>query len=404
MARRDSLIGHVPLSYLTPRVTSANDATVITDIGSGGKRRPPQAWSGDSDVDMEAQRLKYLHESLAPDTHVTYNSHQRRWAAYRAARGEHWLMPEGLTQREYEDILMTHVTYCARVANLAASTIEGRLAAIVRLHVENYIMLDRAQMPLLGLVVRGIKRLQGGCSRKFAVTIDILEELMSRSDDEDWDDYVTTTAALTGFFFLLRSTEYLDVGTAANFKMRLRTAHVCLRANGVDLDLTKPWKEGDPIPDEMLITLPYSKTDMEGQGREINLFSDPGNPMCVVGRLHEMWKRRPRYFTQPEASLFRTTLDKPIKKEHLQDKLREAAKALNYDADDFSSHSLRAGGATAMYHADVPIEDIQRRGRWKSDCWRIYIFGDRNRARGLFQKMSAKSVSLFAATRLRRRD
>ena len=50
-----------------------------------------------------------------------------------------------------------------------------------------------------------------------------------------------------------------------------------------------------------------------------------------------------------------------------------------------------------MYHADVPIEDIQRRGRWKSDCWRIYIFGDRNRARGLVGKMTANVVRLFSA-------
>ena len=53
------------------------------------------------------------------------------------------------------------------------------------------------------------------------------------------------------------------------------------------------------------------------------------------------------------------------------------------------------GGATAMYHADIPIEDIQRRGRWKSDCWRIYIFGDRNRARGLLDAMTASCVELF---------
>lgn len=52
-----------------------------------------------------------------------------------------------------------------------------------------------------------------------------------------------------------------------------------------------------------------------------------------------------------------------------------------------------------MYEADIPVEDIQRRGRWKSSCWRIYIFGDRNRARGLLGKMTANVVSLFSAKR-----
>jgi hypothetical protein len=161
--------------------------------------------------------------------------------------------------------------------------------------------------------------------------------------------------------------------------------------------MSKPWKEGDPVPDEMLIILPYSKTDMEGQGREINLFSDPGNPLCGVSAIFEMWKMKPSHFKQPERSLFVSGDQKPVKKENLQEYLRAAAKFLGFSPDDYSSHSLRSGGATAMYHADIPIEDIQRRGRWKSDCWRIYIFGDRNRARGLMQKMTASVPSLFTA-------
>ena len=51
-----------------------------------------------------------------------------------------------------------------------------------------------------------------------------------------------------------------------------------------------------------------------------------------------------------------------------------------------------------MYHADIPIEEIQRRGRWISECWRLYTFGDRNRARGLLDKMTAANcVELFTA-------
>ena len=48
-----------------------------------------------------------------------------------------------------------------------------------------------------------------------------------------------------------------------------------------------------------------------------------------------------------------------------------------------------------MYHADIPIEEIQRRGRWISECWRLYTFGDRNRARGLLDLMTARCVELF---------
>ena len=116
----------------------------------------------------------------------------------------------------------------------------------------------------------------------------------------------------------------------------------------------------------------------------------------VAACLH-LWRLCPDYFSRPEAYLFRPFADQVLKKAALQVELRQAVAACGqgYDPEDYSSHSLRSGGATAMYHADIPIEDIQRRGRWKSDCWRIYIFGDRNRARALVGKMTASCVKLF---------
>jgi hypothetical protein len=38
-----------------------------------------------------------------------------------------------------------------------------------------------------------------------------------------------------------------------------------------------------------------------------------------------------------------------------------------YNGDDVSSHSLRAGGATALFYAGVSIDQIRLMGRWQSD-------------------------------------
>ena len=58
--------------------------------------------------------------------------------------------------------------------------------------------------------------------------------------------------------------------------------------------------------------------------------------------------------------------------------LRVAVKALNLEsinirASQVSSHSLRAGGATAMHINGVPNVTIQKMGRWSSDTFLIYI-------------------------------
>ena len=40
---------------------------------------------------------------------------------------------------------------------------------------------------------------------------------------------------------------------------------------------------------------------------------------------------------------------------------------------DFGAHSLRIGGATALYRAGASHVDIMTMGRWSSDCYRLYV-------------------------------
>ena len=53
---------------------------------------------------------------------------------------------------------------------------------------------------------------------------------------------------------------------------------------------------------------------------------------------------------------------------------KAAAASLGLQAEHFTLHSLRHGGATHDYVRAVPIEDILLRGRWRSNnTARIYI-------------------------------
>ena len=61
-----------------------------------------------------------------------------------------------------------------------------------------------------------------------------------------------------------------------------------------------------------------------------------------------------------------------------------------------STHSLRAGRATAMWAAGYSVEEIQRRGRWVSQCFRIYIWEGRERSEGVGSRMRKAKVSMFA--------
>ena len=80
-----------------------------------------------------------------------------------------------------------------------------------------------------------------------------------------------------------------------------------------------------------------------------------------------------------------------------EEKLRQAAQQLDIPAPMVPTHSLRAGGATAMWAAGYSAEEIQRRGRWVSQCFRIYIWEGRERPRGVGSRMLKAKVSMFGS-------
>ena len=44
-----------------------------------------------------------------------------------------------------------------------------------------------------------------------------------------------------------------------------------------------------------------------------------------------------------------------------------------YFSGGITGHSMRRGGAQAMYNRGFPIADIQAKGRWKSQAWLRYV-------------------------------
>ena len=65
-------------------------------------------------------------------------------------------------------------------------------------------------------------------------------------------------------------------------------------------------------------------------------------------------------------------------------------------ADRYGSHSLRVGGATALYHAGMPVEIIKRYGRWVSDCFQGYLWEGNEDSKGLAAKMASDTSGLMA--------
>ena len=74
--------------------------------------------------------------------------------------------------------------------------------------------------------------------------------------------------------------------------------------------------------------------------------------------------------------------------------LGEAAEAVGLPAERFKPHSLRIGGASALYHATGEIETVKRYGRWTSGAFHSYLWDSAEQAKGLAAKMAADVASI----------
>ena len=64
----------------------------------------------------------------------------------------------------------------------------------------------------------------------------------------------------------------------------------------------------------------------------------------------------------------------PLRTNHLRDLIRRGmGLAGEPDPTQFGTHSLRIGGATALFAAGADETVIRTMGRWSSDCYRLYV-------------------------------
>ena len=63
-----------------------------------------------------------------------------------------------------------------------------------------------------------------------------------------------------------------------------------------------------------------------------------------------------------------------LTREDIQKVLKKAAAAVGLPAERFMTHSLRVGGASALYHAVNDVEIVKRWGRWSSTAFHRYLW------------------------------
>ena len=121
------------------------------------------------------------------------------------------------------------------------------------------------------------------------------------------------------------------------------------------------------------------------------------NLLCPVTALRDIPRVFPQRFQGGEEAglpIFRRANGAPLWRSQVQVLIDTAAAQEGLPPKRFGTHSLRIGGATALFHAGVPVGIIKRWGRWVSDSFQRYLWDANEDAKGLSRKMAEDSGTL----------
>jgi hypothetical protein len=337
-------------------------------------------------AELEEEKVRMIMGKLAAGTRRVYAVGWRWWRLFCDCREVSPLrFVREASRQEEEDRFLDFVVHLSANQHLAPGTIKTYLSAVRAQHLSAGCPDPTTGMARLWMAMDGLKRMYGTPTRKKPVTVRMLREAKESLDLDAGGDGLTIWAAiLLAFFFLLRASEYCAadaVGTDAGKGVR-----------GVDITFKKGGVEVLPseAPDELVLCIRGSKTDQYNRGEIRNHFLSGDADLCVVTVLARYAMAHPDRY-RGEASLKPLF---PLQRGRIAETLVAAGARCGCEPGDLGTHSLRIGGASALWNTFRDTALVQRWGRWTSSAFQGYLWDARALADGVAGMMVAADFAL----------
>ena len=171
-------------------------------------------------------------------------------------------------------------------------------------------------------------------------------------------DLVTIKSAiLLAFYGFLRVSEYTSTR---------HNGSTCLSRRDVKFIRDT----GSSTATRVKLRLRRTKTSQFESDTYVDIFAN-GSDLCPVKSLSDYYQFYKE--SKKNSPLFVLSSGLPLTPVKFNYMLRSSLQAASLDPKRYSSHSLRSGGATVAANHGVPSWVIQKMGRWKSDCYKLYI-------------------------------
>ncbi len=273
---------------------------------------------------------------------------------------KHWLRfvkkekidpKNGISALMLEDfVAMRYLEHQADQSEMKFNSMKGELASIRYWAMRNnYPYPPAEELERFFFSVKGYKRLCAAVTHHLAfpssALVKALQCLM-----EDGSDYACLQHVVLSFFFC--AMPRVSEATAESAK-----APSALRWNQV-----KFWPDFD-IAEYVEIRWGKTKTDQDCMlGRPAILSCTCCTHICGF---HALWLwRQHRQNALPSDPVFAFEDGRAIRRSHVDEFVKEACRLGGVSDGNYTPHTLRAGGATWLFDAGVPLPLVESAGRW----------------------------------------
>lgn len=375
-----------------------------TSQGRGKRKEPPLTTALKNQINSKVRKFVGSEggHGKVPSTLKDYCRVVDQWLMVAHQQGWDEFL-DHLDLEEGQRRTLFYLGYELTVHAVQARALRGKLSALRWFHVKNLRQspFGKDRMPAVNEFLANLEKENGPPAQKLPTSILILLIVYEMLDASSFDHKIIGTALVTGFWWLLRSSEYLredggifDPGRAITWddiqvRAKDRTGHVRI------LPLHEaPAAYAKGLTLEFTLRLFSSKNSLMTCTRSVAAVE--GSEVCPIKAwcsLIEATMAR-KGELKPSDSPFEKTDGDILTRGEVSDILKEASAAVGIPKARVASHSLRRGGASAYKAAGCTEKALQRFGRWTSDAYEAYVFPHSDILQAAQQK-AAKHIPRF---------
>jgi hypothetical protein len=331
-------------------------------------------------------------------TDKKYRSAMNQWSTFTARMnastgGNDPVLLTGADPVRDEQQLLNFVAYEGWICGNKASTVRSKLSGVRWHHLNAGLPNPLEGKFRMGSAIKALKRLRGDSTGKLPATPQLLRHIKRCLNFSKPRHAVIWCVVTFGFFLMMRCSEYLAEGNVFDPVRSLTTDKVQPHAGGQPLE-----PDDYERADSLTVLFELAKTDQNRVGCTRTVYAT-GDDLCPVEAYKQLRRMRGGNWRGREAVM----MDQSgwiMNRDFMASLLKVAAVDCGVPAAEVATHSLRIGGATAMYATQKYTDDeVRRFGRWKSDCWRRYVYSARGAVSGLAAAMSRVHVTPEATAR-----